>query len=179
MTVPYSRSYWVVPGKLMAGCYPGSDNKDDAHQKLKGLLDHGIRHVINLMEENEKDHSGNPFFPYKEQMATISESMACTVSFDRMPIKDLWIPTRIEMCRILDRIDECLENNKPVYVHCWGGRGRVGTVVGCYLARHGYAVDRKILGIIQQIRKDTEDSHLESPERPQQEDMVLSWVEWE
>ena len=24
-----------------------------------------------------------------------------------------------------------------VYVHCWGGIGRTGTVVGCWLVRHG------------------------------------------
>ncbi len=179
MTVPYSRSYWVIPEKLMAGCYPGSPNKDEAHQKLKGLLDHGIRHVINLMEEDEINHSGKSFISYEEQMTSIAESMSCTVSFDRMPIKDLWIPTRVEMCRILDRIDECIEKNKPVYVHCWGGRGRTGTVVGCYLARHGYAEDRKILELIQQMRKNTEDSHQPSPERPKQDDMVLSWVEGE
>ena len=177
MTVPYSRSYWVVPEKLMAGCYPGSDNKDDAHQKLNGLLDHGIHHVINLMEVDEIDHSGYRFISYEERMTAIAEQMGCMVSFDRMSIRDMWIPTRIEMCQILDRIDDCIENNKPVYVHCWGGRGRTGTVVGCYLARHGIAEDRKILGLIQKMRKDTEDSQLRSPETTQQEDMILSWVE--
>jgi hypothetical protein len=26
LKVPFNRSYWVVPGKLLAGCYPGSED---------------------------------------------------------------------------------------------------------------------------------------------------------
>ena len=37
---------------------------------------------------------------------------------------------------ILDAIDKALEDGKNVYVHCWGGIGRDGTVVGCWLVRH-------------------------------------------
>ena len=39
---------------------------------------------------------------------------------------------------MLDAIDDQLENGGNVYVHCWGGKGRTGTVVGCWLIRHGY-----------------------------------------
>ncbi|MBA3406233.1 MAG: dual specificity protein phosphatase family protein [Gemmatimonadaceae bacterium] len=28
-----------------------------------------------------------------------------------------------------------------IYVHCWGGVGRTGTVVGCYIVRHGRTGD--------------------------------------
>jgi protein tyrosine/serine phosphatase len=179
MNARFSQAYWVVPEKLMAGGYPGSGDPDEVQQNLKALLDDGISHLINLTKEYESVQPGNRFFSYEEQMSTIAESRGLTVSFDRMPIKDFWIPSRVDMCRILDRIDECIAHNKPVYVHCWGGRGRTGTVVGCYLARHGYAEDQKILELIQQVRKDTEESHLASPETPQQIDMVLSWVEGE
>lgn len=50
---PFPRCYWVVPGKPIAGCYPGSDDEDQAKVKLRGLLDAGIRHVTNLTESNE------------------------------------------------------------------------------------------------------------------------------
>ena len=60
-----------------------------------------------------------------------------------------------------------------------GGRGRTGTVVGCFLARHGFATGDDILKIIQNLRKDTEDHGKPSPETPQQIDMALSWVEGE
>jgi hypothetical protein len=117
-SVPFNRSYWVVPGKLLAGCYPGSENKDAAHLKLKGLLDHGIRHVIDLMEPGELNWSEKPFRPYAPQMRLLAEAAGVEVTFDRMAIKDTWIPSRLDMCRILDRIDQCIQDHRPVYIHC-------------------------------------------------------------
>jgi hypothetical protein len=50
----------VVPGKLLAGYYPGDLNPSRMEEKLKGLLRAGIRYVINLMEENEQNWDGEP-----------------------------------------------------------------------------------------------------------------------
>jgi hypothetical protein len=179
LSVPYSRSYWIIPGKLLAGCYPGSANKEEANLKLSSLIEHGIRHVINLMEPHEFDWSGKPFESYEGQMASIAESMGLTATFERMPIKDTWIPSRIEMCQILDHIDQSIGDDKSVYIHCWGGRGRTGTIAGCYLARHGLVLGNKALSLVQELRKNTEDHNQPSPETSQQCDMVLSWVEGE
>lgn len=44
-------------------------------------------------------------------------------------------PTVDQMRAILDAIDRAA--GSIVYVHCWGGHGRTGTVAGCYLVRHG------------------------------------------
>ena len=41
------------------------------------------------------------------------------------------------MMAILDDIDETRTASETVYVHCWGGVGRTGTVIGCWLVRHG------------------------------------------
>ena len=178
-STPFTRAYWAVPGKFLAGCYPGSEDKEEAYQKLKDLLEHGIRQVISLMEPDEMNWSGKPFESYEEQIKSIAASMGGEVNVERLPIKDTWVPTRVEMCGIPDRIDQSIQDNKPVYVHCWGGRGRTGTVAGCYLARHGLASDRNVLEMIQELRKNTEDHDRPSPETSQQMNMVLSWVEGE
>jgi predicted protein tyrosine phosphatase len=177
--VPFSRSYWVVPGKFLAGCYPGSRSKDRGYKKLRALLEDGIRRVISLMEPDEKDWSGKSFMSYEVQMTSIAKSMDHTVNFDTMPIKDAWIPSRPEMCRILDRIDQNMQDQRPVYIHCWGGRGRTSTVVGCYLARHGMATGQNVFDRIKELRRNTEDHWITSPETSEQVDMVLSWVEAE
>ncbi|MBN1932272.1 MAG: dual specificity protein phosphatase family protein [Desulfobacterales bacterium] len=177
--VPFSCSYWVVPGKFLAGCYPGAHTQVDTSRRVKELLNHGLRHVINLTKSEEFACYRKTSFYYEDPMKSEAETLGYTVTFDHLPIKDTWIPTRLEMCRILDRIDRCIEQNRPVYVHCWGGRGRTGTVVGCFLARHGYASDRKILHLIQGLRNNAENSDLPSPETGRQIDMVLSWVKGE
>ena len=55
LKVPFNRSYWVVPGKLLAGGYPGSEDPIEEERNLKGLIQEGIRHVISLMEPQEYD----------------------------------------------------------------------------------------------------------------------------
>ena len=139
LRVPFSRSYWVVPGKLMTGYYPGSSTKDKTSQKLKGLLNHGIRYFIDLMEPDEVNRNGKPFIPYAPMMKSIAENAGVEATFDRMAIKDVWVPTKPEMRRVLDRIEECVNDDKLVYVHCLDGKGCTGTVVGCFLARHEHA----------------------------------------
>jgi hypothetical protein len=177
--VPFDQAYWVVPQKLMAGCYPGSENAQQAHRQLKGLLTHGIRHVINLMESDEFNWYDRMLVPYENLMASIAATLGVDVGFDRMPIKDWSVPSRLTMGKILDRIDACISQHKPVYVHCLGGLGRTGTVVGCYLARHGYAIDRNVLKLIQQLRQNSPIRHRTSPETPEQLDFVQSWVQGE
>ncbi len=178
-TVPFNQAYWVVPGKLMAGAYPGSEVPAEADLNLTGLIDHGIRHIINLMEPGEINRAGNLFVPYERRFKEIATAKGDAVIVERLPIKDMGIPSRIEMGKILDRIDAAIEQNRPVYVHCLGGIGRTGSVVGCYLARHGYAVDQRLIQYIQVLRKNTATHHLMSPETNQQIELILSWVETE
>ena len=179
LEVPFSQAYWVRPAFLMAGCYPGAEDHAQAHRQLKGLVDCDIRHVINLMETDELNRFGRPFVAYEDLMQNIAEGAGRSISFDRLPIKDGWVPSHIEMGRILDRIDTCIEANNPVYVHCLGGLGRTGTVVGCYLARHGFSSGRGVIKMIRDLRRKTLTHYLSSPETNQQIDLVESWVEAE
>jgi len=173
--VPFPRSYWVIPGKLLAGYYPGSKDPKEAATKLTALINSGIRHVINLMEPDERDFTGHLFVPYADIMESIAAKMGVSVTFDQLPIKDLSVPTERHMTRILNQIDLCIKHGKPVYVHCLGGIGRTGTVVGCYLVRHGLATGKNVLEMIRNLRKDTEDSGRESPETSEQRGMVVGW----
>jgi hypothetical protein len=122
--VLFNRSYWVVPGKLFAGCYPGSEDPIEEERNIKGLIQAGIRHVISLIETQEYSRPDDPFPPYVDHMETIAEKMGITVTFDQISIKDFSIPTERQMVRILNQIDMCTKYDKPVYVHCWGGKGR-------------------------------------------------------
>lgn len=61
------------------------------------------------------------------------------------------VPTVAQMQRILDTIDGANAAGQVVYVHCLGGKGRTGTVVGCYLARRGLAVGEAALERLKEL----------------------------
>ena len=58
-----------------------------------------------------------------------------------------------------------------VYVHCWGGIGRTGTVIGCLLADDGLPADAA-LEQIAQWRSITRKAHHAAPQTEQQRDAV-------
>ena len=79
----------------------------------------------------------------------------------------------------MEQFPDDVVSGRPVYVHCLGGLGRTGTIVGCYLARHGIAAGRNVIKMIRDLRRNTLTQHLNSPETNQQIDLVESWVEAE
>ncbi|MGD8777146.1 MAG: hypothetical protein PVF44_17690, partial [Syntrophobacterales bacterium] len=72
LTLPYPRSYWVVPGKFLAGYYPGSRDSATALRKLTGLLEQGVHHIVNLMEKDELNFKGERFVPYEAQLQNLA-----------------------------------------------------------------------------------------------------------
>jgi hypothetical protein len=174
LTPPTTSSYWVVPRLLLAGAYPGDPDPAEHHRKVKSLVDGGIRVFVNLMEENETDYAGRPFVPYQDLARQICPRVVCV----RFPIQDLSLPTATEMASILDAIDTSLKTDKPVYVHCWGGVGRTGTVIGCWLLRHRLADSSDVLKVLMRLRQqDQERRHRMSPETGEQQKFVKRWLE--
>jgi hypothetical protein len=176
VTKPFGRSYWVEPGRLLAGFYPGDLSEQEAEQKLSALLDAGITCVVNLMEEGELSANGQPFRPYTGLLMQLATMRRVEVTYVRMPIRDQDIPAIATMQMILDTIDSARQRKLATYVHCWGGLGRTGTVVGCYLARHGIASGDVALNRIIHLRRNHDAAFPRaSPETPCQHAMVRQW----
>ena len=173
---PYDRSYWVVPGKLLAGFFPGHLKPDTADQYGERLIACDIRYVMNLMEEDETNFQGVPFPSYAPTLQRHAAIRGVEVVCDRIEIPDMGVPSREIMQKILNRIDTAISEGSPAYVHCWGGLGRTGTVVGCYLVRHNIATGPDALERIIQLRKEDKGNYKASPQTEAQRQMILNWL---
>ena len=68
------------------------------------------------------------------------------------------------------------EEGRRVYVHCWGGLGRTGVVIGCWLVRHGHASGKNVEKVLDGLRVgDRETGGRASPQTPAQFRMMRGW----
>lgn len=172
--IPFRRSYWVEPHRLLAGFLPGDKDPITATAKCSALIGAGIRLVINLMEESEPDWHGHPFVPYDETLRHCAGLLGTQASMLRFPIRDVDIPSHSHMSAILDAIDHGLASG-GVYVHCRGGRGRTGTTIGCWLVRHGFASPQNALASLATLTAHDRTSFPHIPETPTQRQFIQSW----
>ena len=138
--LPIENSYalpWRAPGAGFAGHYPGATGDVEARAKLGAILDAGVSLFIDLTEEGERTRTG-PMRPYRALLEEEAARRGIEAEHRRFPIPDTSAPRSVAlMAEILDAIDGAIAAGRKVYVHCWGGKGRTGTVVACHLVRHG------------------------------------------
>ena len=170
---PLPNSYWVIPGRFAAGEYPGAKEPDEAAARLRTLLLAGMDHFIDLTGTADR------LEPYAAIAADEARRLSRHMEHEQHPVVDLSVPgSPREMADILDAIDDALDDGRTVYLHCWGGVGRTGTVVGCWLVRHGRTGD-EALGQIAEWWQGMEKAYRQprSPETPEQHAYVREWTE--
>jgi protein-tyrosine phosphatase len=166
--IPYPNTYWVVGGRFLAGEHPVEFSDAATIARLSALLDSGIQTFVDLTEEQEMKG-------YHVLLRTMAERRRIDITFLRVPIPDRGVPSEWTLRCILDVIDRSVSDERPVFVHCFAGRGRTGTVVGCYLRRHGLATQRDVLGKIAELRRLMPSGRESSPDTLEQVRMVENW----
>jgi ADP-ribosyl-[dinitrogen reductase] hydrolase len=168
--LPDLHAYWIEPGVLIAGEYPGAQTEAEAERKLASLLDVGVRRFVDLTEEGELE-------PYEALLQQLAWARGVSVEYARHPIRDVGVPRdEATMRGILDELAAAERDGVPAYVHCWGGIGRTGTVVGCHQVERGYSAARA-LERIEELRRDSSKASRRSPETATQSDFVRNWAE--
>jgi ADP-ribosyl-[dinitrogen reductase] hydrolase len=167
---PNLNTYWVIPHKFLAGEYPGDKDPLKARKKIAQFLKVGVRHFIDLTEPGE-------LVPYDAILSEEALRTNITATHERFPIPDLSVPrAAADLGEILLTIDRRIREGGTVFVHCWGGVGRTGLVVGCWSQEHGRTpgdalaeLSRKWSTVEKIFRKP------ESPETMEQLNWVRTW----
>jgi len=169
---PHDNCYWVIPGRLIAGEYPGASDSVIARRRVADIAQAGVRHFVDLTEAHE-------LAPYHSYLSEFSLPLDRPVAHERWPIRDVDVPHSADHAnKILDRIDALMSVEAVPYVHCWGGIGRTGTVVGCWLVRHGRSGEDAldvIAGHWSTVAK--RHRHPHSPETDAQRRFILEWAQ--
>jgi protein-tyrosine phosphatase len=146
---PLSGSYWVESGRLLAGPYP------DGPGDVEALLGVGVDLFVDLTREDEE------WMRYWRELPEDQHR--------RFALLDGAAPSEEAMDYLLRLVSEQLTQGRIIYLHCKGGRGRTGTVVGCYLVEHGRTGGEALATIRRRC------GHPYSPETDEQKDMVRGW----
>lgn len=167
--VPFPISFWVVPAQFLAGEHPVETTEDITTTRLTALLDAGVRTFVNLTEERERMRS------YSQLLRTLATDRGIAVEILRMPIPDRSVPSAETVTSILNVIDGSIANGKTVFVHCFAGVGRTGTIVGCHLKRHERATEQNVITKISELRSLMPGGAELSPHTAEQVQLVRNW----
>lgn len=158
-------AFWARPGAILAGELPGH-RYDEAEtvRRVNLLIDHGVRTFIDLTEATEG------LAPYKHVVDTALRTRGLDLRYRRFGIPDMKVREDADYDRVLAMIDEGMSRG-VVYVHCWGGVGRTGTVIGCRYVDDGLSGD-EALAALAEARRGTRKAHRPAPENALQESVI-------
>ena len=170
---PIIESYWVVPDRFLAGGYPASMRGDEPlpRQHFTAFLNAGFDTFFDLTRAGELP-------PYLPVLLEQADHYGITIYYQRANIQDKGLPSHDQMAALLDALDAALAAGHKVYLHCWGGIGRTGTTVGCWLVRHGLTGEQALIRLNELYQTAEQSSFFShSPETDAQAKFILNWAD--
>jgi protein-tyrosine phosphatase len=133
------------------------------------MLDAGTRTFVDLTTTHVGLH------PYKPMLARMAAERGLDVRHAPLPIPDLSAIEVEGFTPIVELMATEVDAGRPVFVRCWGGIGRTGTVIGCWLVRNGRTADEAIAEIAS-LRARTRKHRRRSPETDEQIRTIQRWA---
>jgi len=160
---PLANSYWVLPGRLLAGEYPYGQSAAETQERLRQLLAAGIDAFVDLTQPGE--------------LPEYRSLLPSNVQYLRSPITDAQVPTDVAQMRaIQSHLQAALGVGRRIYVHCRAGIGRTGTVMGCYLAEQGVDGVEALRQLNLMWRQSARSAAWpELPQTPEQASFIMRW----
>ena len=161
---PLANSYWVLPGRLLAGEHPCGITPEITRARLRKLLEAGIDCFVDLTQP--------------EEAAAYRESLPPGTAYFSRPIPDHGIPgAPAHMQSILTYLRGALDSGRRVYLHCRAGIGRTATVAGCLLAEQGGGGEGALAQLNRLWRQSGRAAQWSTvPETPEQTEYVRAWA---
>ncbi len=157
---PFEHSYWLLPGRFLAGAHPGARSAPALHDRLAGLRAAGVTRFIDLTGARDALPPYAP--PWVQRL--------------NFPIEDFGVPATATMRAALDAIASALDDDQRVYLHCRAGIGRTGTVAACWLVEQGLAPVDALALLKFKFRASAQSfGGQATPENDDQRAFVLSW----
>jgi Cyclin-dependent kinase inhibitor 3 (CDKN3) len=158
-------AWWVEPGRLLAGAYPSSNDAAHAQRKLDLLVGAGVDSIVDLTTPHD------PLRPYETALKPTADKAGRALRHFSYPIPDMGVVDDAGYDAILAVIRDELDARRTVYVHCWGGKGRTTTVIGCLLADTGL-IYQAVIARIAALRAGTRKADSLCPETSVQRDVI-------
>lgn len=170
---PFPNSYWLEPDRVLCGEYPRHRDDDAEHASMAAILKAGVRVFVDLTEEGEL----KPYFEIARDTAARLGIDPGSLEHRRHPIRDVSVPRSAEEMRaILRALRLERHRGRTVYLHCWGGRGRTGTVAACWLKEfHDCPGEEALARLASRWQACAKSRKHDSPETDGQCRYVLDW----
>jgi ADP-ribosyl-[dinitrogen reductase] hydrolase len=184
---PFAGSYWILPGRLLAGPHPLTEAESRA--RVEALREAGIAVVVDLTDEGESFPGGGEAVYAALLGGDAASSAGGSASPDgsasgagaakgrierlRAPLRDFGADTA-GLRRAVGQVEAALESGGRVYLHCRGGIGRTGMVAAAFLVERGLAASSEAIDLLAALRAAAGET-LPSPETVEQRDFVAAY----